>query len=76
MTDEDGTIVDMGVSRFGLHRLHVVRLGAAVDIEAWIKERVPEGGVVETFLGYEERGLGLHHLRLYWRETQAEVEDE
>jgi len=68
MTDDNGTVVDLGVSRFGLHRLHVVRMGAAVDAEAWIKERVPEGGMVETWLKYEEKGLGLHHLHLFWRE--------
>ena len=67
MMDEDERVVDMGVSRFGLHRLHVIRMGKPVEMERWIDQYVPMGGRVETHLAFEEPGLGLHHLYLYWR---------
>lgn len=73
--DENERVVDCGVSRFGLHRLHVIRLGEAVDIERWIEERVPPGGTVETYLRYEEKELGVHHLRLYWIDGEITSDD-
>ncbi len=66
----DEVIVEEGVSRFGLHRIHVVRMGAPVDIWDWIVEKVlPMDGVVETYYQYEEEKLGVHHLRLYWKKN-------
>jgi len=70
----DEVIVEQGVSRFGLHRLHVMRMSAdpgrsgEVDLERWVQEKVlAVGGEVELFYKYEEKDLGVWHLRLYWR---------
>jgi hypothetical protein len=65
---DDEAIVEEGVSRYGLHRVHVVRMGGEVDAERWIREKTEEGGRVETFFRYEEEETGVHHLRLWWRE--------
>jgi len=64
---EDEIVIEEGVSRFGLHRVHVMRMGAPVDLERWVKERVlAVGGEVKTWYRYEEEGIGVHHLRLWW----------
>jgi hypothetical protein len=72
--DGDEVIVEQGVSRFGLHRLHVMRMSAdpgrsgEVDLERWVQEKVlAVGGEVELFYKYEEKELGVWHLRLYWK---------
>lgn len=89
-------MVERGCSRFGLERMHIMRMGEAVDMAAWVErieaevlrstssgqaltlrqgtgEPSPEGGGekrLEWVCGvvYGEEGLGVHHLRLYWRE--------
>lgn len=55
-------VVDEGVSRFGLHRLHVVRAGSPVGREQWM-----EGKEVEAVYEYEEEEIKMFHLRLWWR---------
>jgi len=67
----DEVILEEGISRQGLHRIHVMRMGAPVDIEKWIVEKIwAVDGIVETFYRYEEEDLDVHHLRLYWREER------
>lgn len=57
------------VSRFGLHILHVVRAGSPVDRGCWM-----EGKEVEAVYEYEEKEIGMWHLRLWWKkEGTAEV---
>ena len=70
----DEIIVEEGVSRFGLHRLHVIRMGGVVDQVKWIEERVGEGRL-EALVEYEDEGLGIYHLRLYWKDGQAMPEE-
>ncbi len=66
----DEEIVDAGVSRFGLHRVHVVRFGEAPDREARIAECVPAEADPVSYLEYEEQPLNLHHLWLFWKDGQ------
>jgi len=66
----DEVVVERGCSRFGLERMHIMRMGEAVDLNGWV-ERIEAGEKwVEWVCGvvYGEEGLGVHHLRLYWRE--------
>lgn len=65
MADEQ--VVDEGVSRFGLFRLHVVASGKGVDVERWVAEKAGGWDCVATWFVYREEDLGLEHLRLYWR---------
>lgn len=67
MTDEVH-IVDNGVSRFGLRRVHLMSW-SKLDREKLIEEHVGEGNL-KAVLEYEEEELGLHHLRLYWKENE------
>lgn len=68
----DESIVEEAVSRFGLHRIHVIRMGSPVDLGWWITEKVlAVDGKVNTYYQYEEEEVGVHHLRLYWT-----IEDE
>ena len=59
------------MSRFGLYRVHVIRMGGPVDSIRWIAERVGNGRL-EGVLEYEEVELGVHHLRLYWKENATD----
>jgi hypothetical protein len=68
----DEVVVEDSVSRFGLHRLHVVRMGASVDAEKWMNERLKGNCEVTLMWHYEEQELGIHHLRLYWKELKNE----
>ena len=63
----DEVIVVEGRSWQGLHYVHVMRMGAEVDLEGWIKKVLDLGGEVEMFYQYEEKELGVWHLRLYWK---------
>ncbi len=56
----DEFIVEEGVSRYGLHRLHVLS-GQRIDAEKWLR------GSVEAVYQYED-DAGMWHLRLYWRD--------
>src|SRR5512139_639878 len=64
-----GMVVDEGVSRFGLHRLHVVRAGSPVEAETYL-ERL-EGSEAATRFEYLEEEIGMWHLRLWWRPAKA-----
>lgn len=68
--NNDEIIVHQGVSRYGLGQLHVMRMGAKPDVEAYMARVEEECGPVTWKLqvAYEEEGLGVHHLRLYWRQ--------
>ncbi len=66
-------VVDRGCSRYGLERIHVMRMGEAVDMESWVEWLELEASIQsktvewESSVIYDEVGLGVHHLRLYWR---------
>ena len=62
-------VVEEGVSRFGLHRVHVMRMGAAVDVDQWVKERVGEG-VVKGWWEYKEEEMDVYHLWLWWKDDE------
>ncbi len=63
MSDE--AVLDEGVSRFGLYRLHV--MGASVDMERWVAERAGGWDFVWAWWFYREEELGMDHLRLWWK---------
>ena len=67
-------VIKDDVSVKGLHRLHVMRPGPLRDEDVarwaagWIERRVGQcGGVLEGSFVYEEREVGMWHVRLYWR---------
>ena len=68
----DEVIVEDSVSRFGLHHLHVIRIGAPVDAEKWMNERLKGKDEVTLMWIYEEQELGIQHFRFYWKEVQNE----
>jgi hypothetical protein len=73
-----------GVSRFGLHRLHLVRWGevGVREVEAAVElaGRLARGrgcvAEVSAVVRYEEAGAGgLWHLRLYWWELVLSTDE-
>jgi len=64
----DEVVVDRGVSRYGLHMVHVMRAGGPVERMAWAVE---DAALVE-FLEYEEAELGMWHLQVWWKGKGAE----
>lgn len=66
MSSED-TIIQDDLTRLGLRRLHVMRMGEPVKVESHIL-RVPLPSIhtlVET--EWEEKDLGMFHLLLCWK---------
>ena len=63
------------ISRFGLHSLHVICMGAAVDAQRWLEslyatEQIKGHALacVTTF-SYEDVDVsGLWHFRLWWKD--------
>jgi hypothetical protein len=66
----DEVVVEDSLSEYCLHRLHVIRLGTPVDAKKWMNERIKGNDEVTLMWQYEERELGIHHLRLYWKEAE------
>jgi len=56
------------VSKVGLHRLHVLRMGKPIEVLEVIAEREIWLDQVEAWLAYEEEDTQVQHLRLYWRD--------
>jgi len=61
-------VVDERVSRVGLHSVHVMRMGGAVDVEDLIRRRASEemGCRAETWMRWREEELGVEHVMLWW----------
>lgn len=72
---EGEQVIGDDTSRFGLHSLHVIRMGAAVDAQFWldslyIAEQLKGHALacVTTF-SYEDVDVpGLWHFRLWWKD--------
>ena len=65
----EGFVVDEGISRFGLRRIHVITpmtADKALIREAWTQEKAGEGEVMAV-LEYDDEDVRMHHLRIYWR---------
>lgn len=72
MDGRDGlSVVQDDVSRFGLRRLHVIRMGGKVEKDDWLVQIEGDGGEVKAVLEYEEEELGLWHLRIFWKVREA-----
>lgn len=58
------------LTRCGLRRVHVARMGAKPDRARWL-ERVPGEalGLLSAY-EYEEERIGVHHLYLVWQARQ------
>jgi hypothetical protein len=71
-------VVHHGISRFGLWQLHVLSRGA-IDREkciAWVEAQAAgRGHQVDweqaAICAYEEEDIRMHHLRVYWKETDG-----
>jgi len=62
----NATVLDDGLSGYGLRRLHVLRGGLPVD-EVEIKQMIDgEGGVLTDVLRWDD-DLGNHHVYATWR---------
>jgi len=73
----EGFVVDEGISRFGLRRIHVItptKKGQVQDLplrEAWTMEKVGEGEIMAV-LEYDDEDVRMHHLRIYWKDDGKE----
>jgi hypothetical protein len=73
ITEVEEVVVDEGLSRFGLFSLHVMRIGMRVDRERWLEEKVwNTGAELMGWLEYEDEGIGVWHLRLWWKHRDTE----
>ncbi len=60
------TLVENSLSRYGLHLVHLVQAGAAIDARAYL-ELVPEyGRETLEMRRRHEADLDVHHLYLLW----------
>jgi hypothetical protein len=60
------SLVENSLSRLGLRTLHVIRYGAAVDVDQWLGEVPGEAaGTVKVVRTCEEE-LGIHHAYIHW----------
>jgi hypothetical protein len=66
-------IVHRGKSRFGLEQLHILQ-STPIELDVWLQKIQEVAGdleiIIEAWLTYEEPELGVHHLRLYWRQYE------
>ena len=60
----DEELLSNSISRYGLHELHVARMGAPVEIEHWMAF-VPDYANAEM-QRWTEEPLGIHHLLIVW----------
>lgn len=67
MANEDVYLVRDDVSRFGLRRVHALQMGAPVDEAALLGRMGVDEAALMARLRYEEVGVGVWHVRLYWR---------
>ena len=65
----DETIVDQGVSRYGLHTIKILRLSNPVDKERWLKAILENGADKDklTYLAWYEDEVDIHYLQIWWR---------
>ena len=66
-----GTVVKDDLSEMGLRCLHVVRAGQAPVCDEWFVEKGISEEELLARLEYEENGVGMWHLRLYWRPSTS-----
>lgn len=93
MSDE--VVVWEGVTRYGLHGVHVMRMGGKVERDGWllkvlgrpestrgqaapIEQAAPsdqaasmDQAEVKGILEYEEEGLAVWHLWIWWKEEHG-----
>jgi hypothetical protein len=65
----EGFLVDEGISRFGLRRIHVITpmtADKALIRLGWTQKMVGEGELMAV-LEYDDEDVRMHHLRIYWR---------
>lgn len=69
-------VVWEGVSRLGLCGVHLMRMGGKVERDGWLLDILGRGGQgtveVKGILEYEEEGLGMWHLWIWWKLVVAE----
>lgn len=71
MSSQGEVVVQDDCSRLGLRVVHVMRMGAPVEVEEYLG-MVP-GVAMETahWIRREERELGVHHLYLMWKAREG-----
>jgi hypothetical protein len=67
----EGVVVSEDVSRYGLHRLHVIRGGVPPAREAWLAG-IQDGGQVEAIAEWHDPSLNFYHLYIAWRSEMIE----
>ena len=63
----DEIILKDDLTRFGLRRLHVMKMGEPVKVENWMS-RVPLVSIHTCFTNvWVENPVGMHHLLICWK---------
>lgn len=59
------------VSRFGLREVHMMKMGGMVDMDRLSEQAMKDGGELLGMMEYEEEGLGIWHLWVWWRAAKC-----
>lgn len=62
----DAEVVENRLTDKGMRWLHVAQMGAAVDPKPWIEEVSFYSRELVEYSAQHEKGLDLHHLRMWW----------
>ncbi len=68
----NGELIENTLSSYGLRWMHVVNMGKPVDRELWISQAPFYAAGLQTQIQYE-RGLDVHHLRIWWHAREPIV---
>lgn len=68
---DDEMLIENTLTRYGLRRMHVLRMGGAVERERWL-EKVPAEALDQVQLcTWHEAALDVHHLVLVWNAREV-----
>jgi hypothetical protein len=68
-------LVEDCLSRYGLHRVHVMRMGGQVERERWLEKAPVYSQETLEVVERQERELGIWHLDLVWQAREAVIID-
>lgn len=67
----DEVLLENAVSRFGVRRVEIVRMGAAPDRSNWIPFLSPTSLETMEFWSWQEEALDVHHLVVVWNAREV-----